>query len=174
MLDELVNSRTIPGVVFPELLARHKIQLKENNDDVFLYSRQVHEIYVYTFFKNSELSAVSEIVVENSTNSRKMDGNVLGLINMGNINVYEKVNADIFYNKLLNAPLPFVFIPNGSVDEASKFIKGVAEFKNEGLEGLMMDLVSASNLGLGFICADLLKRNGVVVSYIGIVYPKQN
>ncbi|KAM0681057.1 hypothetical protein GINT2_000840 [Glugoides intestinalis] len=166
-MDEFLHELTIPEMAFPKLLEKHSEEIKSNPDSEILYYKQTHEIYMYEFFKYCKLDCFSRIEVN------KVSGVAVSPIRLQSLITYAPANENQFFSSLLNAPVPFVFIPECNIGNLENFCIGASHFKEANNEGILMDLRFASNVGMEFLAADILLESNVYFLYIGLIYPRQ-
>ncbi len=166
-MDEFLHELTVPEMALPKLLEKHSEEIKSNSDSESLYYKQAHEIYMYQFFKHCKLDCFSRIEVN------KVNGIALSPIRMQSFVTYAPANENQFFASLLDAPVPFVFIPECNIENLENFCTGACHFKETNNEGILMDLIFANNVGMEFLASDFLLKSNVYSIYIGLVYPRQ-
>lgn len=159
---KIIENNTIPAKTFPYLLKRHSDQLKSSNVNEKLKIIQQHEIYMYLFYSEFKPEHSFEIKVANSM------GIILSNINVENINLDDNVDEKYFYNFLLEAPLPFIFIPK-DVHSNLKLCEGAKKFTSGESHGVLIDLNFAEQIGLGFMASNFIKKEGVHMLFIGFI-----
>lgn len=158
-----IDSITVPKLVFPVLLLRHS-NMSKNSSEIS-QSIQLHEFYLYLFYKNFTFNFSSSLCV-NSIN-----GTVYANTKISSLNLKETVNFDFYFNFLLNSPLPFIFAPNGKIVELQSFCNGCFYFRDNENEGILMNLSFASEVGLNFLAFEFLKGKNIHSVYIGLYAP---
>lgn len=155
-----VDKETLPDKTSPRLLLKHTEEIKAKPDSQILHYHQTHELYMYEFFRQCKLNYFSTISVNGHP------GTALAPIAIKNIVLGRKVNEGVFFETLLKAPVPFIFIPDCAAKIGATMWQGITTFKN----GLIMDIHSACDLGIEFIASEVLDQEGIFLVYIGIIY----
>lgn len=163
-MEKLISDNTVAPYVYPRLLLRHARQLREGPGPRILYHAQTHEIYTYTYFRNTRLSVTSAIAVDG------MHGHAVGALDLGDVCLQHPVGEDCFFGMLRFVPMPFLFVPDARLSETAGFCRGAFSFESAGKKGILADMEFAVSVGVDFIGADHLLRDGVAVYYVGFVY----
>ncbi|KAI5168530.1 hypothetical protein PAEPH01_0211 [Pancytospora epiphaga] len=165
MEEKLLKNR-ISEDTNPALLERHIKQLHANPESRLLYHIQVHETYMYTYFRNVPLSSTSLISVN------EIKGHAVGVIDHGNITLVRPVDEKYFYSTLLCAPHPFFFVPSVELAKIKGFCEGAFSIESMGRHGILMDIDFACKVGIEFIGLSYLISGEVKKYYIGLIYEK--
>jgi hypothetical protein len=163
-MEELKHKLELESCSFPKLLTKHLLEIENSEDSEILYHRQAHEIYMYTFFRNLKFDCISQIKIDS------IDGYSISNVKLNSIQLGNSIAENEFFDKLLFAPYPFIFVPNCDYSQVKNFCNGALSFKGEGLEGVLMDLSFASKVGIDFVAVDFLQREDIAFLFIGIVY----
>lgn len=163
-MDNFFQRNTLPDAIFPKLLAKHSEEVRNNPESEVLYYRQAHEIYMYEFFRHCRMDCASEVEVND------VKGVAVSPVRIGSFSTGSRVDGDYFFRALTKAPVPFVYIPHGSIAALPKVCDGACSFRESEKEGILMDLESACELGIDFLAADFLLGSGVYCVYVGVVY----
>lgn len=162
-MEESIEKNRIPEDSFPSLLIRHSEAITRDDMQEIDYHIQAHENYMYTFFKHIKKEAIYKIKVDNH------EGYSFAPIQVKNISLRHSLNEKEYFRFLLNAPLPFLFIPSSKLREHSEMCKDAHYFQDGNQEGILMDLNFACQVGLDFMAAEYLKDPNVSSIYIGLV-----
>lgn len=163
-MDELNHKFEIESHSFPMLTSKHLAEISNNENSELLYYKQAHEAYMYTFFKNLNLDCVSSISIGD------VQGHVISHVNIQSFNLTNNASEDKYFHKLLYAPYPFIFIPNGEFSQCKNFCTGACFFKGNQQEGILMSLNFAVKVGIDFLASEFLQREDVAFVFIGIVF----
>lgn len=153
-IDEIHSS------LFPKLIEKHAAEIEAAPDAELLYHRQLHEIYTYEFLSRCKLEEIGEIQIN------EIRGAVLAPVRVKGFSLGGRVSEGHFFSFLLRAPLPFVFVPVGSVES---FCRGIFSFRDGSREGVLMDLETACEFGVEFLAGEVLRREGVYSVFIGLL-----
>jgi hypothetical protein len=162
-MEELVEKNTVPREAFPKLILRHAKELAQERSSEVVYHRQLHEMYMYTFFRSIKREAVCHIKIG------RTEGFAMGPVSIGDLSLGNKLGEDEYFKFLLSSPLPFVFVPEGRLRDHSGMCKGASFFGDREQEGILMDLPFACNVGLDFLAAEYLARSDVSSVCIGLI-----
>jgi hypothetical protein len=163
-MNEYLKKNTVPSTIFPKLLFKHSLEIKENPESETLCYQQAHEIYMYEFFKNCKLECKSEITIN------KVKGIAICPILLRSFTLISRVDEEGFFKILTKAPLPFVFIPYGKVCQNLNLCNGAFDFRESEKVGILMNLEFAGNVGVDFLATPFLIEKEAFNVYIGIVY----
>lgn len=163
-MEEKNEKRIIPDYIFPKLLNRHKNQINMDPNSPAIYHIQLHETYMYLFFKNLKFSSSKQILVN------EIKGIVFSLVELSNFSLDDSIDCDGFFDILKYSPLPFVFIPNARIINIKNFCKGIFTFRHGVQKGILMDMKSAVSVGVDFIGAEFLYDENVKIFYVGFIY----
>lgn len=166
-MDELNQKLEIESQSFPILISKHLAEINNNEDSELLYFKQAHEIYMYTFFKNLKLDCISSINIGN------IQGHTISHVNLQSFSLLNAVSEKEYFDKLLYAPYPFIFIPNGEFVQFKNFCNGAFSFKGRTHEGVLMDLNFACKVGIDFLACEFLQREEIAFVFIGIVFKSE-
>jgi len=158
-MEEAIKKNSLVPLIFPKLDVRHAEQYKAEKENTLLYHKQIHERYMYMYFSVAKLSFMDSIKIS------KGDGIVASSTPIGSFDLKESANEEIFYQSLMYAPTPFVFIPKSPVS-----CRGARVFTYEKFKGILMNLNFAVNVGIDFLAADYLMRRDVSECYVGLLY----
>lgn len=159
-MEELVGKNAVPKDTFPKLILRHAGELAKGRMCEAACHRQLHEIYMYTFFRGVRKNAVCHIRVGD------VQGFVVGVVCIGDMKLGCRLSEDEYFRFLLSSPLPFVFVPEGELKKHTS-IAGAFFLGDD--EGILMDLPFACSVGLDFLAAEYLARSDVSSVYVGLV-----
>lgn len=162
-MEELIEKNSVPKEAFPKLILRHARELAQKGSSEVTYHRQLHEVYMYTFFRSIKRDAVCHIKVG------RTEGFTVGPVSIGDLSLDRKLDEDEYFRFLLESPLPFAFIPEGRLEDHSGMCSGASFFRDIEKEGILMDLMFACSVGLDFLAAEYLARGDVSSVYIGLV-----
>ena len=167
-MKEFSQKLQIESTSFPKLISKHLKEMVLKSDAEILYHQQAHEIYLYTFYKNIKFDYVSTVKINN------FEGYALSPIEISSFSLKNSISCDKYFNTLLNAPIPFIFIPkNIEFSKLKEFCKGAFKFEDSGKEGILMDLAFACSVGIDFIACEYLLRKDISILYIGLSYVKE-
>lgn len=153
---------------FPVLQNRHRSQTEKKQESEILYYKQLHENYMYLFYSTLRLDVVTKVCIGNTK------GVSLSTMNITNISLNPNKTAVLkseeeFYSFLLKAPIPFVFIPEGSYEENISFVQGAVVFEANKNVGILMDVTYVSRLGLDFLLHDVITQKETPIAFLGFI-----
>jgi len=162
-MEDAIEKNKIPKASFPSLIIRHSKAASNNSTREIDYHVQLHEIYMYTFFK----SVKKNVIYNTSVNS--FDGHTFAPIQIKNFSLRHKIDEEEYFNFLLGSPLPFVFVPDSKFKDHCEMCKGAYFFRDKDQEGILMNLDFACKVGLDFMAVEYLNRQDICSVYIGLV-----